>query len=176
MEFALFLVTLMGIMLMPDFPAFHSGNAAGHAGQSEDDVDSGNSEDLLDEGEAGLFAANASNGLLDAAAEDGSVETADVDASEDLQSLKTEQSQLVEKSNDGDVAFAEVTDFDKGEDVLAISMDPAAVDGTLDVDVINSLNGEDSLVFVEAELLAVLRGTPDVSADDVMVKILTMAV
>lgn len=191
MDFALFLVALMGIMWLPDFPAANwNGSANGRSGLSDDADDvagAGNTADLMADPTDDFASTAPANDLMDLAdtGQFPDTEMAEETLLTDMQELDgfgTETvrdeppvTHLVGLDSEGEIAFAEVSEFDNGQDVLAISMNSNAVDGTLDVDVVNSLSGEDSLVFVECELIAVLRGTPDVSAQDVMVKIVTMA-
>lgn len=66
---------------------------------------------------------------------------------------------------------AEITDFQRGADFLRVSLNPELDHGELSVDVSASEDGADSLVSVNGELVAILRGTPDATASDVLVEV-----
>ena len=72
--------------------------------------------------------------------------------------------------NDLDAAQG-IEGFDTGQDVLVISVDPASVEGALDLDVRPSDDGADGLVFIEQMLVAIVRGAPELSPEDVVVKL-----
>lgn len=67
--------------------------------------------------------------------------------------------------------LAEIDDFQIGRDVLHISVNPDLVKGPVDVNVSTSADGQDSDVFIEKQLIAVLRGVPDATQSDVRVDI-----
>jgi len=68
---------------------------------------------------------------------------------------------------------AEIDDFQIGRDLLHISVNPDVVKGPVDVNVSTSADGQDSDVFIEKQLIAVLRGVPDATQSDVRVDIET---
>ena len=76
---------------------------------------------------------------------------------------------FIDGSADAGIAYAEVEGFETGEDILHISILPEMVDGTLDVDVTQSDDGMDALIYVEQQLIAVLKDAPDASPDDIVV-------
>ncbi len=67
--------------------------------------------------------------------------------------------------------FAEITDFAPGEDFLRVSLNPDLNSGEPEVEVGPSDDGEDGLVIVNGEVVAVLRGTPDVALSDIYVDV-----
>lgn len=68
-----------------------------------------------------------------------------------------------------DNAFAEIEDFQIGEDILHISWFQGSAQGPGEPQVLPAENGEDSNVFVGGHLVAVLKGVPDVTGGDVFV-------
>lgn len=67
--------------------------------------------------------------------------------------------------------YAEVTDFVPGQDFLRVSLDPAQDTGTLDYDVHPSETGEDGIVTVNGEIVAILKGAPGATTQDVYVEV-----
>lgn len=74
-------------------------------------------------------------------------------------------------SDDAAGGAAEVTDFRSGEDFLRISLDPDVDHGDINVDVSPSDDGQDGVVTVNGDTIAILRGAPDASAADVRVDV-----
>ena len=72
-------------------------------------------------------------------------------------------------NEDQGIGYAEISDFVPGSDVLQISVDPKDGDDGPEISVGRSDDGQDGLVFVDHDLVAVLHGAPDVSLDDVSV-------
>lgn len=67
---------------------------------------------------------------------------------------------------------AEVLDFKVGEDFLRVSLNPQiAENGEPDVQVVTSQNGEDGLVIVNGDLVAVLRGAPGATTSDIYAEV-----
>ena len=66
---------------------------------------------------------------------------------------------------------AEITDFTRGEDFLRISLNPDVTVGDPEVSVAPSEDGQDGVVMVNGEVIAVLRGTPDVALSDIYVDV-----
>ncbi len=64
---------------------------------------------------------------------------------------------------------ADITDFLSGEDVLRISLNPAAIDSG-NVSVLPSGDGEDALVTIDGKVIAILRGAPEATLRDVFVE------
>ncbi len=69
------------------------------------------------------------------------------------------------------VGHAEITDFTVGEDFLRISLNPDIASGTPEISVAPSEDGNDGIVTVNGEVVAVLQGTPGASAADVYVDV-----
>ena len=75
-------------------------------------------------------------------------------------------------SNDGDgLGHAEVTDFTPGEDFLRIQLDPATDALSMEFDVHPSASGDDSIVTVNGEVVALLKGSPNATVRDVYVEV-----
>ncbi|ATG48180.1 hypothetical protein CEW89_11760 [Celeribacter ethanolicus] len=71
-----------------------------------------------------------------------------------------------------DVGHAEITDFNEGEDMLRVTLDPSeSYDGTLDVEVSQTADGLSSQVVVNGDVVAVLYGSPNVTLGDIVVEI-----
>lgn len=73
---------------------------------------------------------------------------------------------------DAGAGFAEITDFAQGEDVLRITLDP--VEGATDaptVEVQLTEDGSGSEVIVNGDVVAVLQGALEVSAEDIIVDV-----
>lgn len=66
---------------------------------------------------------------------------------------------------------AMVEDFTPGEDFLRISLNPEIDHGSMDLTVEPSADGQDGVVSVNGEVVAVLHGTPTATAADVLVEI-----
>lgn len=66
---------------------------------------------------------------------------------------------------------AEVADFSVGEDFLRVTLNPEIAHGDRTVEVRPSADGQDGLVSVNGQLVAVLRGAPGASAADVYVEV-----
>jgi serralysin len=70
------------------------------------------------------------------------------------------------------VGHAEITDFDQGEDMLRVTLNPDdTYAGTLDVEVSQTEDGLSSQVIVNGDVVAVLYGSPNVTAADVVVEL-----
>lgn len=74
-------------------------------------------------------------------------------------------------SEDGAASAAEVNDFQTGQDFLRITLDPEIDHGDITLDVAPSDDGEDGIVTVNGETIAILRGAPDASDADVRVEV-----
>ena len=72
-------------------------------------------------------------------------------------------------ADDGGIDHVVIDSFDPAQDILQVVLDPSLVEGTLDVDVQLSDDGQDSLVFVENQLIAVLKGAVGVSSANIHV-------
>lgn len=66
---------------------------------------------------------------------------------------------------------AQITDFTIGEDFLRVTLNPMMDHGDMNVDVNPSDDGQDGIVRVNGETVAVLQGTPGASAADVYVEV-----
>ena len=66
-------------------------------------------------------------------------------------------------------AHAKIEGFQIGEDIVQISLSPDVAEDQSAVTVMQSDNGEDSLVFVGDHLVAVLKGVADATVADVFV-------
>ncbi|MEC7760302.1 MAG: calcium-binding protein [Pseudomonadota bacterium] len=73
--------------------------------------------------------------------------------------------------DDGNTGTAEVTDFEPGLDFLRISLNPDIEHGELNVGIAASGDGADTLVSVDGQLIAVLRGVSGVTTADVFVEV-----
>ncbi|MCK8463474.1 hypothetical protein MUY35_06380 [Aliiroseovarius sp. S1339] len=67
--------------------------------------------------------------------------------------------------------YAEVTDFVPGQDFLRVSLDPNQAIGDLDYDVHPSDTGEDGIVTVNGEVIAILKGAPGATTHDIYVEV-----
>lgn len=67
--------------------------------------------------------------------------------------------------------FAEITDFKTGEDFLRVSLDPDQNPDAVKLEVHPSENGEDGVVTVNGDVVAILRGAPDATVHDVYVEV-----
>jgi len=68
-----------------------------------------------------------------------------------------------------DEVHAEIEGFQIGEDILQISLSPDVAKDQTEVTVVQSDDGEDSLVFVDENLVAVLKGVVNATVADVYV-------
>ena len=75
----------------------------------------------------------------------------------------------VESDEHADDVHAEVEGFQIGEDILQISLCPDTAQDQTEVTVVQSEDGEDSLVFVDEHLVAVLKGVASATVADVYV-------
>jgi len=66
---------------------------------------------------------------------------------------------------------AQITDFTHGEDFLCVTLDPETNVETLSVDVQPSDNGEDGVVIVNGDTVAILIGAPDATLRDIYVEV-----
>lgn len=66
---------------------------------------------------------------------------------------------------------ATINDFTVGEDFLRISLNPELDHGSMELSVAQSGDGQDGVVSVNGEVVAVLQGTPNATAADVLVEI-----
>ncbi|MCK0141557.1 calcium-binding protein [Aliiroseovarius sp. F20344] len=66
---------------------------------------------------------------------------------------------------------AEITDFETGKDFLRISLDPESDNSDLSVAVQTSDNGEDGVVTVGGQVVAILKGAPTASVHDIYVEV-----
>ncbi len=181
MDLFMFVMVLVGFAFLPDL---HDPSVQGLS--SGDDGDMGPVETAGGHGDL-LSAEGDDDGSSEPSLTDWGTDgdPAEVEVLSDTAEVETESDDLGEGldqtgtsfvgfDESGDLHVAQVTDFEIGEDVLAVEMNQDAVNGTLEVEVENSDNGMDSMVYVEQELIAVLQGTPDVNAQDVMVAMVTM--
>ena len=75
----------------------------------------------------------------------------------------------VESDEHADNVHAEIAGFQIGEDILQISRSPDVAQDQTEVTVVQSDDGEDSLVFVDEHLVAVLKGVASATVEDVYV-------
>ncbi|WP_371171395.1 calcium-binding protein [Aliiroseovarius sp. 2305UL8-7] len=66
---------------------------------------------------------------------------------------------------------AEVTDFVPGQDFLRVSLNPEQDPDSLEYDVHPSASGEDGVVTVNGEVVAILKGAPGATTHDVYVEV-----
>ncbi len=66
---------------------------------------------------------------------------------------------------------AEITDFSTGQDFLRISLNPDVTSGTPNVSVDPSEDGQDGVVRINGEVIAILRGAPGATQADVYVDV-----
>ncbi len=67
--------------------------------------------------------------------------------------------------------YVEVFDFDPGQDNLEILIESQSVQGGADLLIMQSPDGQDAEVYVEGQLVAVLKGAPQADASDVLVTV-----
>ncbi|SEV87941.1 Hemolysin-type calcium-binding repeat-containing protein [Aliiroseovarius sediminilitoris] len=72
---------------------------------------------------------------------------------------------------DAGQSHAEVMDFVPGQDFLRVSLDPTQDARDLEYDVHPSATGEDGIVTVNGEVVAILRGAPGATMHDVYVEV-----
>ncbi len=72
-------------------------------------------------------------------------------------------------NEDQGIGYAEISDFVPGSDVLQISVDAQDGHDAPVISVGQSDDGQDGLVYVDHDLVAVLHGAPGVSLDDVSI-------
>lgn len=65
----------------------------------------------------------------------------------------------------------EIENFEVGQDILYISVDETDDEKPLEIKVKPSNHGQDSLVFVDKHLVAVLKDAPNANAQDVVIEI-----
>lgn len=70
-----------------------------------------------------------------------------------------------------DVPVAQVMDFESGRDFLRVSLDEGEGRDDLTCEVSPSDNGEDGVVTVGGQVVAILKGAPDATAHDVYVEV-----
>ncbi len=73
-------------------------------------------------------------------------------------------------NDDAGLGYSEIEDFQPGQDVLHVLIEPGVVIGALDVDLLQSENGLDTMVYVEQQLVAILKGAADATLGDVIVE------
>jgi Ca2+-binding RTX toxin-like protein len=66
---------------------------------------------------------------------------------------------------------AEVMDFEPGVDFLRVTLNPVLDHGEIEVAVGASADGADGVVSVNGTVVALLRGTPDITPSDVLVEV-----
>lgn len=71
----------------------------------------------------------------------------------------------------GTLEHATITDFVPGEDFLRISLNPEVVRDAPDVTVAPSADGQDSIVTIDGQVVAVLTGTPNATLSDLYVDV-----
>ena len=70
-------------------------------------------------------------------------------------------------AEDEGIGHAEITGFEPGQDVLQISLPQDQLDDDPQVGVNPSEDGADGLVFIDNDLVAILKGAPVASQDDI---------
>ena len=65
---------------------------------------------------------------------------------------------------------AQVDDFQPGEDVLFLTVDAGSFPADSEVDIVPSDDGNDGLIYVNNELIAVLKGVPQANAADIVMQ------
>lgn len=73
--------------------------------------------------------------------------------------------------DDGADHVAEVTDFEPGLDLLRISLNPELDHGDLSVGLATTSDGSDTLVSVDGQMVAILRGASGVTVSDLVVDV-----
>ncbi len=74
--------------------------------------------------------------------------------------------------HDTGAGHADVTDFVPGEDFIRITLDPDVDPDTVDLNVSASDDGQDGVVTINGEVVALLQGAPDATAADVYVEVM----
>ncbi|MGR3292093.1 MAG: hypothetical protein ACU0C9_12990 [Paracoccaceae bacterium] len=74
-------------------------------------------------------------------------------------------------NDDAGLGYSEIKDFQAGQDVLHVLVEPGSIIGDLDVDLQVSDDGLDALVYIEQQLVAILKGAPTATAADIIVEI-----
>lgn len=72
---------------------------------------------------------------------------------------------------DFDVPVAQVMDFEPGRDFLRVSLDEGEGHADLTCEVTQSDNGEDGVVTVGGQVVAILKGAPDATVQDIFVEV-----
>ncbi|PHQ93862.1 MAG: hypothetical protein COB40_13425 [Marinosulfonomonas sp.] len=93
------------------------------------------------------------------------------DDSEADEVVPNPQSNSQQPGDDAGRGPANIENFQVGQDVLTVSVDPDEDDGSLDLDVRPSNNGQDGLVFVGGKLVAIIKDAPNASAQDVFIEV-----
>ncbi len=93
------------------------------------------------------------------------------DDSEADDGISNPQSNSQQPGQDAGRGPANIENFQVGQDVLTVSVDPDEDDGSLDLDVRPSGNGQDGLVFVGGKLVAIIKDAPSASAQDVFIEV-----
>lgn len=199
MGFALLLLGLVPLMFLPEMAVSSSSeddelpqdSGGSGAGDLLDDEPGGNNETDLENDTDILNHIDEDDGadtgdemvdpetVLSPENEDDAATPSDGSEGDVLKPIDEIESTLetiwIDGSSDTGLAYAEIEDFETGQDILHISMAPESITGELDVDVTQSDNGMDALVFVENELIAILKGAPDATVDDIVVAIESLA-
>lgn len=71
---------------------------------------------------------------------------------------------------------AEVDDFQTGDDILYLALDAEMFEAPMNIEVVQSEDAQDSMVYISDELVAVLKNAPNASASDIYVKMARLAV
>ncbi|TYB89163.1 hypothetical protein [Oceaniovalibus sp. ACAM 378] len=87
----------------------------------------------------------------------------------DVHDSRTTEGVWLYSTSGSQADVADITDFLRGEDVLRISLNPAAIDSG-NVSVLPSGDGEDALVTIDGKVIAILRGAPEATLRDVFVE------
>ncbi len=77
----------------------------------------------------------------------------------------------IDFDDDAGLGYSEIEDFQAGQDVLHILIDPKSVMGDLDLKVKLADNGLDSKVYLEQQLVAILKGAATATTSDIQVEI-----
>ena len=70
---------------------------------------------------------------------------------------------------------AEVDDFQTGDDILYLALEAEMFEGPTNIEVLQSADAQDSMIYVSDELIAVLKDAPNVRASDIYVKMTRLA-
>ncbi len=97
------------------------------------------------------------------------------DAAERIETEAESEAIWVDLNEDAVANPAEVDDFQTGDDILYLALETEMFDGPMNIEVVQSQDAQDSMIYVSDELIAVLKNAPNASASDIYVKMTQLA-